>query len=161
MATIAGFELTHPRASGRGFTLVELLITIAILGILAGIAYPSYRDQVERTRRADAQAVLMQAAQYMERVYTESGCYNPDDSCAGTEPDGVTLPFTKSPIDGSATYYAISVNALANNSFTLRATPQGSEAGAGILEITSTGRRGWDRNDDGDTGDTGEDSWAR
>ncbi len=151
---------TQARRVARGFTLVELLIAVAIVAILAAIAYPSYRNQIERSRRADAQTVLMQAAQFMERIYTENGCYNPDANCAGTDTTGVTMPYSKSPIDGNEAYYAIAVTALARNSFELRATPQGSEAGAGLLEITDTGERRWDRDRNG-TIDAGEDNWDR
>ncbi len=151
---------TQARRVARGFTLVELLIAVAIVAILAAIAYPSYRNQIERSRRVDAQTVLMQAAQFMERIYTENGCYNPDASCAGTATTGVTMPYSKSPIDGNEAYYAIAVTALARNSFELRATPQGSEAGAGLLEMTDTGERRWDRDRNG-TIDAGEDNWDR
>jgi type IV pilus assembly protein PilE len=144
----------HSSARARGgFSLIELLVVVTIVGILAAIAYPSYRNQVERTRRADAQAVLMQAAQYLERVYTENGAYNPD---------GFALPYTKSPIDGSEAYYAISLPTQTATHFTLRATPQGPETGAGMLEITDTGERHWDRDKDGSIAEDGsEDTWSR
>jgi type IV pilus assembly protein PilE len=73
-----------------GFTLIELLIAVAIIGILASIAYPSYTGYVERTRVIDGQSGLMQAAQEMERCYTVSSNY-PETGCLVTtsSPDGV------------------------------------------------------------------------
>jgi type IV pilus assembly protein PilE len=136
------------------------MMVVAIVGILAAIAYPSYRDQVTRTRRTDAQAVLLQAAQFMERIYTEYGCYNPTDAgdCAA-DADDFALPYTKSPIDGTLAWYDIGLADLTNDNFRLRATPRGPEADAGIMEIDEIGQRGRDRNDDDDTQDPGEDSW--
>jgi type IV pilus assembly protein PilE len=63
------------RKNARGFTLIELMITVAIVGILAAIAYPSYLDQVRKSRRADAQSALMQAANRQERFYTTQYTY--------------------------------------------------------------------------------------
>ena len=113
----------------RGFTLIELMVTVAIVAILAAIAYPSYIEQIRKSRRADAKSVLLQAAQWMERFYTENNCYsktrliNGDGTvtiCGGTD---VALPFTKSPIDGGTQYYDISLAAVAQNTFTLNAAP--------------------------------------
>lgn len=58
-----------------GFTLIELLITLAIIGILATIAYPVYTDQVRKARRTDAKSVLLQAANRQERYYTGHHAY--------------------------------------------------------------------------------------
>lgn len=54
----------------RGITLMELMITVVIVGILAAVAYPSYVNQVQKTRRSDGQGALLQAAQQLERCFT-------------------------------------------------------------------------------------------
>ncbi len=91
----------------RGFTLIELMIVVAVVGILAAIAYPSYQEQVRKSRRADGAAVLMQNAQFLERFFTENGRYDQDRG--GT---AVALPYATSPLDGDATYYNISLNSV-------------------------------------------------
>ncbi|WP_041523971.1 type IV pilin protein [Gilvimarinus agarilyticus] len=58
------------RSKNAGFTLIEILIVVAIVGILAAIAYPSYMDSVRKSNRADAKASLNDAAQQMQRCYT-------------------------------------------------------------------------------------------
>jgi type IV pilus assembly protein PilE len=133
----------------QGFTLTELLIAVAIVGILAAVAYPSYLEQIRKTRRADAEAVLMQAAQFMERIYSESGCYNPGpDGLCDTDDDAApTLPYTKSPIDGSDDYYGISLlHPVDPNSFILQAAPTagGSQEGTGVLTVNNLGEKSWE-----------------
>jgi prepilin-type N-terminal cleavage/methylation domain-containing protein len=57
----------------EGFSLIELLVVVAVVGILAAVAYPSYQEQLASARRSDMKAELMRLAQYMERLYTETG----------------------------------------------------------------------------------------
>lgn len=78
--------VTHP-SSGRfshngqrGFTLIELMIVLVIIGIVASIAYPSYTRYVQKSVRTDAHAGLMQAASELERCYTRTYAYD-DNSC--------------------------------------------------------------------------------
>lgn len=59
----------------NGFTLIELMIAVAVVGILAAIAYPSYIEYVKKTRRAEVAAILLEDAQIMERFYTQNGTY--------------------------------------------------------------------------------------
>ena len=123
-----------------GFTLIELMITVAIVAILAAIAYPSYTEYVLRARRAEGKSVLLQAAQWMERYYTENNRYH--QNRAGT---AVVLPFTKAPIEGTA-YYDITLAAVAQNTFTLNAAPIAGTAQADdkckTLTLTNTGAKG-------------------
>lgn len=127
----------------RGFTLIELMITVAVVGILAAIAYPSYQEQVRKSRRADAKSVLLQAAQWMERYYTENNRY--DQNLAGTavSTSFSTAGLTKSPVDGAAKYYDISLAAVARNTFTLNAAPTSgtdqTKDKCQTLTLTSTG----------------------
>ncbi len=130
----------------RGFTLIELLVVMAVIAILAAIAYPSYQDSVRKSRRADAKSVLLNAAQWMERFYTENNRY--DRNRAGT---AVALPagLTRAPIEGATKYYTINLTdcagaaAVTANTFTLSAariagTAQASDR-CGTLTLTHTG----------------------
>lgn len=64
------------RKHQHGFTLIELMITVAIVAILAAIAYPSYQEQVRRSNRTEGQRALLETAQRLERCYTEYNAYN-------------------------------------------------------------------------------------
>jgi type IV pilus assembly protein PilE len=66
----------------KGFTLIELMVVVAIIGILASVAYPSYIEYVKKGHRAKAQTVLLEAAQYMQRFYAANNSYNQNLSAA-------------------------------------------------------------------------------
>ena len=99
----------------RGFTLIELMIVVAVVAIIAAIAFPSYQNQVQKTRRADAQSALLQAAQVMERCFTRTNTYV---GCGipGPSPDGFyTLSLEPGPTATSYTIVAAPQPAQAND----------------------------------------------
>ena len=126
-------KMQRQRARTRGVTLIELIIAVAVVAILAAIAFPSYQEQMRKTRRADGKAELMETAQQLERCYTRFSRYN-DGNC------GVALPS-----NSSEGYYVVSATAITASAFTLDATPQGAQANdtrCGVLRLTSTGLQG-------------------
>ena len=115
-----------------GFTLIELMVTVAIVGILVAIAYPSYLDQVRRSRRADAQTALMNVAARQQQMLLDSRSY------AGTVgalnisvPSSVLKTYSVTITLGTATV----------PTFTATATPSGTQAQdkCGVMTIDQTG----------------------
>ncbi len=76
--TTAAYVTTPGRSRARGFTLIELMIVVALVAILAMIAYPAYQDHIQKTRRADGKALLLDAAARMERHYFDENAYTDD-----------------------------------------------------------------------------------
>jgi len=127
----------------RGFTLIELMVTVAIVGILTAIAIPSYNSYVRRSRRADAIVALTGLAQQYERCYTRYNAYN-NASCSpvlGNTPRGT---------------YTIAADAAGVNAndFAIMATPLGDQAkdtacgtfklnSAGVKSVTGGGTNCW------------------
>jgi type IV pilus assembly protein PilE len=130
-----------------GFSLIELMVVVSIVAILAAIAYPSYQNQIAAGRRSDAQAELMQFAQFMERLYTETGCYNPgaDNDCGSGAPGAPDIDG----IDTAHYEFDFASGEPTASTFEIIATPTGPQAGDGELRIDEQGRRSWDENNDG------------
>lgn len=132
---------TQTRRRTHGVTLLELMIAMAVVAILVGVAFPSYMDSVRKGRRADAQAVMLEATQFMERFATENLRY--DQTRAGLT---VALPtqLRKAPKDGSTQHYTISLQSVTQSTFTLRAVPSGSMVGdsCGTMTLTDAGVKG-------------------
>ncbi|MGH8570020.1 MAG: type IV pilin protein [Gammaproteobacteria bacterium] len=145
-----------------GFTLIELMVTVAIVGILAAIAYPSYLEQIRRTRRADAQGALLGLANAMERYFTENNRYTGAAGTTATPADtgAPRIYATQSPLDGTAKYYNLTISAAAAASFSLNAAPISTSAQngdkCGTFTLTHTGARGISG---GASGVTSADCW--
>jgi type IV pilus assembly protein PilE len=155
---------TSVKQRQTGFTLIELMIAIMVIGILIAIAYPNYMSHLVKTRRSDAQSTLTSFANTMERYYTQNNSYLGAGTDANTNGDlssagAPTIFPTQSPIDGNTKYYNLTIEDSTATSYILRATPIGLQASDGYLELLSTGQRRWDRNNDTDTNDTDENSW--
>lgn len=126
----------------RGLTLIELMIVLAVVGILSAVAYPSYTEYVRRGHRADARTGLLQAQMWMERAATATGVYptNADTT--------KILPAALSWTGDASKRYTIGVKAdtSTNSTYTLIATrkdpgPQATDK-CGDFTLTHTGARG-------------------
>ena len=144
----------------RGFTLMEMIITVAIVAILTAVAVPSYTAYVDRGKRAAARSGLLEAASFLERNFTTNGCYNRTtvNNCQAQSGDLLALPATlaRSPSNGRASY-AVTVDfsvSATGQAYTLTATPCGSggscpagsdpfkDSKCGALTLTQAGVRG-------------------
>jgi type IV pilus assembly protein PilE len=135
---------TISRNNSAGVTLVELLIAVAIIGILAAIAYPSYQAQVRRGNRMDAKAELMEAAQELEKCYTRYGSYNN----AACNSYNTTLGGARLSEKGK---YRITFveGSVAANTYTMQAAlepGQGIDPECGVLTLDQSGQRDRDGN---------------
>lgn len=119
----------------NGFTLVELLIAVAIVGILAAVAFPSYTDFVTRSNRTEAQRELLRIANMQEQFYVDTRAYTADMTKLG---------LGKDPFITENAYYSIDA-ALANGGFVLTATalePQKSnDSSCQTLSVSETGQK--------------------
>jgi len=159
------------RRANSGVTLIELMIVVVIIGILAGIAYPSYRSYLKQSRRSDAQIALTQAASKQEKFLADCNWYarvangvracgtaGATDSILGisntTPSNHYTLQITAGNITGGCAAFTCG--------FTIKATPTagGQQVGDGAFQIDAIGNKQWDRNNNGSF-EAGENSWDK
>jgi len=130
---------SYPNVSRRqaGFTLIELMIAVAVVGILAAIALPGYGEYVKRSNRAEARAEMLKAEGWLERYYTENNRYS--STVSGTTNTAFSAIYSTVPAGGTARYnITLAVTAA---DYTITAAPTGTMASdvCGSYVKTNTG----------------------
>lgn len=141
MASV-NWELGGARRRAGGFTLIELMIVVVVLGVLAAVAVPGYKEQVRKTRRTTATGELMSIAQQLERFSTaNNGTYvqSPGDPAA-VPPTADSNAICEKELD----FYTISCTTLTRTTFEIRAAPRGDQVGdrCGTFSLTQAGLKG-------------------
>ena len=147
----------------RGFSLLELVATLAILAVVVAVALPAYNGYVVRAHRTAVQSDLLRCAQGMERHASERWSYaqalDTDGDGAG---DASTGAVTANICTPDAEFYRVTLRTADADGFVLRAAAASTTnrvADDGMLEVDNTGATRWDRNHDGDFDDANENSW--
>ncbi|MDT8282672.1 MAG: type IV pilin protein [Gammaproteobacteria bacterium] len=118
----------------RGFSLIELMIVVAILGILSAIAYPAYTSYVKKANRADAIAGLLSLAGRMEELYMNTDSY----ASATVKADGTGTVGSSETSEG---LYTLSITSATAFAYTLTATPKTTDAECATLNLDSLGQK--------------------
>lgn len=140
---------------GSGFTLLELMLVLGLIGLLAVLVQPIYVDYVQRGQQLRAQAILLSCAQRIQRLSLHQFDYlgHADSNGDGIgDADQGSLAVSACPdVDAVNVSYAFSIVAFADG-FELRAIPEpsGQNAGRGALSLDHTGLRRWDTDDNGE-----------
>lgn len=131
----------------RGFTLIELMIAVAVIAIIAAVAFPSYQEYLKKGRRASAQTFMMEIANKESQYLLDARNYAVTGDATAITTLGLSVPSDVSP------YYDLKVDpatATSPPTYTITATPKGSQASDGVLTLdhqgakTCKGNPGWE-----------------
>lgn len=133
----------HRNMRQQGFTLVEVLIAVVIVGILTAIALPAYQEQLRKSRRAEGKAALLKTIQLQERFYTANGTYADNAQLPTLYAVAGPVRSGEDPMDANG-WYTITVTndatcAPLNTCVTLTATPRFTDENCGVLTLNSRG----------------------
>jgi type IV pilus assembly protein PilE len=130
-----------PKKGHHGFTLIELMIVVAIAAILASVAYPAFTNSVKRGNRAEARSALLDLAARQERHYSDNR-----NQYTGTITDLIADPAncTATGVQSETCLYTLTAASpdANNQTFTITATPTFSDTECGAFTITQTGQKG-------------------
>ena len=137
-----------------GFTLIELMIVVVIIGVLAAVAYPSYQNYALKTKRSDAKSALTELSNRQEKFYAQCNTYALADTEAGafpTSPGACVatsgLGWSPAPATSKDGYYTLKITLASASGYTLQAQAvstksQNNDTGCTILTLTSLGAKG-------------------
>jgi type IV pilus assembly protein PilE len=144
-----GSGMPGARARVYGFTLIELMMVVAVIAILITIAFPSYEEYRQRARRAVAQGALQAFAIALERFKTEQlaptyiGATTASSGAGPGSPSSAVFA-SESPFDGDNKFYDLTVQSAAVSAYELRAAPKNLQSGdkCGTYTLKASGEKG-------------------
>lgn len=126
----------------QGFTLIELMVVVVIVGVLVAFAYPSYQESVRKTKRTDAQADMMHIASRLQKYKIVNFSFiKADDAAVSLSDIGVTIYIPQS----GPTLYNLALSNVTAGTWTLTATPTGVQTGDGDIVLNHRGEKCWDK----------------
>ncbi len=119
--------------NSKGFTLIELMVVVAIIGVISAIAYPSYQGYIKDSYQARAVADLKVCALALDRYYSNGFTY------VGADGDLVCNLVSPSDASGDSVQYDISYTTLTATNYVIKATPASGTCGGGCIQLTADG----------------------